>query len=170
MSLGRRRRRVAKPPGLMLTSLLDMFTIILIFLIVSFEAEDYNFRLNPKVTLPTSGAQSVFKPAVNLSITPDEIVIEQVSVVSLEGTRASPEHYAAGEIPEVVEALKVYYERAEVIRARLLAEKGVLEEDDDPAIIVVQAGKDLDYGTLYLVLRSASIAGFVRYRLAIMKK
>ena len=29
-----------KPPGLMLTSLLDMFTIILIFLIVSFEAEE----------------------------------------------------------------------------------------------------------------------------------
>ena len=28
------------PPGLMLTSLLDMFTIILIFLIVSFQNED----------------------------------------------------------------------------------------------------------------------------------
>ena len=32
-----------KAPGLMLTPLLDMFTIILIFLIVSFDAEDYDY-------------------------------------------------------------------------------------------------------------------------------
>ena len=32
------------------------------------------------------------------------------------------------------------------------------------------ADKSLDYKTLYLVMRSASVAGFDKYRLAIMKK
>ena len=67
-----RRRVEKKPPGLMLTSLLDMFTIILIFLIVSFEAEDYDFKLNSDITLPESSARSVLKPAVDIAITLDD--------------------------------------------------------------------------------------------------
>ena len=64
-----------KPPGLMLTSLLDMFTIILIFLIVSFEAEDYEFKLDPGLTLPESSANSVLKPAINLALSPSAALV-----------------------------------------------------------------------------------------------
>ncbi|HJL28216.1 MAG TPA: hypothetical protein RMI62_04065, partial [Polyangiaceae bacterium LLY-WYZ-15_(1-7)] len=60
------RSRFLKPqkaPGLMLTSLLDMFTIILIFLIVSFDAESYDFRLAEDVTLPESATRTELTPA-----------------------------------------------------------------------------------------------------------
>ncbi|MEZ4468131.1 MAG: hypothetical protein R3F43_27800 [bacterium] len=43
----KRLRAARTRPTLRAASLLDIFTIILIFLIVSFESEDYDFRLNP---------------------------------------------------------------------------------------------------------------------------
>ena len=49
MKLNRRRNK--KKPGLMLTSLLDMFTIILIFLIVSFDSENQEFELNTELSV-----------------------------------------------------------------------------------------------------------------------
>jgi len=190
-----RSGRAKKPPALMLTSLLDMFTIILIFLIVSFEAEDYEFKLNPDLRLPESSAQSVFKPALNMSITANEISVEEKSIYSLESGKARPEDYEAGQIDKVVKVLEEIYQR------NLEALKDAQEEEGDElapggkdtasdskdsgadpqadgdsadeeagTIIMLQADKHLDYKTLYLVMRSARIAGFAKYRLAIMKR
>lgn len=159
------RVKPKKPPGLMLTSLLDMFTIILIFLIVSFEAEDYEFTLRPDLTLPESSARSVFKPAVNVALTSGGVFIEKEQVYTLSAGRAKQEDYDGQQIPVIVDLLKKKFQAID-----MPSPEDEEAGDEDPAIILVQADKGLDYDTIYLVLRSASIAGFVRYRLAIMKK
>jgi biopolymer transport protein TolR len=164
----KRRGKKKGAPPLMLTSLLDMFTIILIFLIVSFEAESYEFRLNPDLTLPDSSARSVFRPAVNLAITPDGVFVEQEAVVALADGKASEEAYALGYIPALVDQLQVVY--AERAAQQPEAPPGDDEDEEDGTIVVLQADKDLDYRTLYLVMRSASQAGFTRHRLAVMKR
>ncbi len=149
-----------KPPALMLTSLLDMFTIILIFLIVSFQAEDHKFKLNDQIKLPESTSRSVFKPAVEVDITPTGISVEHKTVVSFD-KRPAQKYYDEGQIPALVTQLKKNFQD--------FLEK----QKKDPkmeAIILVQADKRQDYDTLYLVLRSASLAGFSKYRLATMKK
>ncbi|MDF1562012.1 MAG: biopolymer transporter ExbD [Deltaproteobacteria bacterium] len=171
-----------KAPALMLTSLLDMFTIILIFLIVSFEAEDYDFKLNPDLTLPESSAQSVFKPAVNMSITPDAIIVEDKKVYALQKGKATAEDYQAGQIDPVVEVLEAIFleknppggdqaaDEEEDADPEAEAEDPATEEEEAGTIVLMQGDKNLDYQTLYLVMRSARIAGFSKYRLAIMKK
>ena len=148
---------IKKPsaPALLLTPLLDMFTIILIFLIVSFEAEDYDFRLNPDLKLPESAARSVFKPAVNVAVTRSGVLVDKRPVATLVDGVAPAEDYAAEQMPPVVAAL-------ETLAAGL--------PEGEERIIMLQADKDLDYRTLYLVMRSARIAGFEKYRLAVMKK
>ena len=159
----KKRRPQRQPPGLMLTSLLDMFTIILIFLIVSFEAEDYDFKLNADLSLPESSARSVLKPAVDIAITPTDLLVDRKSILKLNRGKFPDAAYREQEIPELVALLKQRYEV--VKEAPVDPETG-----DDAAIIVVQADKSLDYETIYLVLRSAALGGFVKYRLAIMKK
>ncbi len=158
-----RYSRPMKPAGLMLTSLLDMFTIILIFLIVSFEAEDYDFKLQEGVQLPDSTARSVLKPAVDIAITPTALVVDRETIVPLTDGKFAAASYDSGEIPELVALLKKRYE---VVKDVAVDE----ETGEDNAVIVVQADKSLDYDTIYLVLRSAALSGFVKYRLAIMKK
>ena len=162
---GSRFIKKKKAPGLMLTSLLDMFTIILIFLIVSFEAEDQEFKLNSNLTLPESSARSVFKPAVNIAITPGSLVVEDRQLLKLDDGRFKEEYYAQDEIPELVEVL----ERAYAIRYGDMSEEELASEETGP-IVLVQADKELDYRTLFLVLKSSGKAGFVKYRLAIMKQ
>ena len=149
------------PPGLMLTSLLDMFTIILIFLIVNFKAEDHNFELNDQIELPTSTSRSPFKPATGVTVTSDTILVGKEVVLQIDPDGLPQSYFDDGKIPELVARLETDF--AAVTK----------EQERDPeveAIVLVQADKDLDYDTLYLVLRSASIAGFSKYRMATMKQ
>jgi len=167
-----------KPPALMLTSLLDMFTIILIFLIVSFSNEDYNFKLNKHLKLPDSDAHSVFKPAVNMAVTEQAVIVEKKQVYKLDNGRADPADYDAGEIVPVVNALEKYYKEkkpGDDAKKDAADDTGddsgsSADQKKDTTIVLIQADKGLDYKTLYLVMRSARLAGFARYRLAIMKK
>ena len=155
-------RRKKKPPGLMLTSLLDMFTIILIFLIVSFEAENHEFKLNSDLTLPESSAQAPLKPAVNLVVNRKGVIVDDKQLVTFTEGKPSPDAAAAGEITELVEGLKRIYE------LKYGDDKIEVGEDTEP-MVVVQSDRNLDYSTIYLVLRSAANAGFFKYRLAILK-
>lgn len=154
-----RIRRKRRRPALMLTSLLDMFTIILIFMIVSFEAEDYEFRLNPDLELPESSARSLFKPAVNVAITRTGVLVLDELVAPFTDGRAAPGEYESKSLPTLVTTLEKV----------LAAQRALLEGDEGP-IVMLQADKDLDYETLYLVMRSAKLAGYAKYRLTIIKK
>jgi len=163
-----------RPPGLMLTSLLDMFTIILIFLIVSFEAESHDFKLSEDVELPESTAEQKLKAAVNLVVTSKGVTVSDRLVVPFENGRPSPAALESASLPKLVEVLRDEYEKK--FGGAQGAEGGTTEAapdgedgEDDGAIIVIQSDKRLDYATLYTVLKSAAEAGFFKYRLAILK-
>ncbi len=158
------RRRPKKKQTLMLTSLLDMFTIILIFLIVSFEAEDYEFRMQPGLALPESSARSVFKPAANVAVTRDGVFVQQEEVVRFEAGQATAEQLADGQLPTLVSALE------RVLAARQAEAERAEGSFEDADIVMLQADKDLEYRTLYLVMRSARLAGFTRYRLTTLRE
>ncbi|MEZ4248675.1 MAG: biopolymer transporter ExbD [Polyangiales bacterium] len=157
----RSRFAPSKPPGLMLTSLLDMFTIILIFLIVSFDAESFDFKLHPDVTLAESSARTTLQAAVNVAVTRGRLVVEQTDLLALDDGELRASDHEAGQVPELVEALREEYERR-------YGEDAIAPEAGEP-IVVVQSDRSLDYRTLYVVLRSAAAAGFFKYRLATMK-
>ena len=178
-------RRKKKKPALMLTSLLDMFTIILIFLIVSFEAEDYDFKLNPDLQLPESAAKAQLKPAANVAITSKGVVVQGETIVEFVDGKPSDEDIDRAEeqmgvevMPKLVEALtNVLQARITVAENRRIDEGSVPpgEEAEEPNIILLQADHGLEYRTIYMVMRSAAEAQvddvrFDKYRLTVMKK
>jgi len=163
---GRFRGGQSDEASLTLTPLLDMFTIILIFLIVSFEAQDKGFEPNDEVDLPESRARSVFKPAVNVSISGTGVSVEKEQTVELSGGEFDPKFYDQERVPPLVEKLNTYYD---AIKSEGETPDVEVPETDKP-ILLVQADRRLDYRTLYLVLRSGALAGFTKYRLAIMKE
>ncbi|MEE2788253.1 MAG: biopolymer transporter ExbD [Myxococcota bacterium] len=154
--------RKKKKPTLMLTSLLDMFTIILIFLIVSFEAEDHEFKLDPNLKLPESTARSKIKPAANVAITMGSVSVQGEQIVALAAGVPTPDDVdeEKGHIPKLVDVLE------RVLTARQASP--TLEGDE--MIVMLQADRGLTYRTLYMVMRSAGDAGFDKYRLTVMKK
>jgi biopolymer transport protein ExbD len=152
------KRGSGKKMALQLTSLLDMFTIILVFLMVSFQAEDKDFVLNSGLQLPQSNAQNPFKTAVNLAITPSAVIIEGKEVYKLrKGAKVQEADKEAGKLDAVTAAVK---------QAWANKKKELGEED----IVVIQADKTIPYRTIHLVMRSAAHSGFFRFRLAIEKE
>ena len=144
--------------ALQLTSLLDMFTIILVFLMQSFQAEDKDFVLHAGLQLPQSNAQNPFKTAVNLAITPTAIVIEGKEVYQLQkGAKIQETDKEAGQLESVSAAVKAAWGSKK-------------KESDEEDIVVIQADKKVPYRTIHMVMRSAAHSGFFRFRLAIEKE
>jgi biopolymer transport protein ExbD len=153
-----RIRKQKKQMSLQVTSLLDMFTIILVFLMVSFQAEDKDFVLNAEVKLPESTAKNPFKTAVNLAITRKAVLVEGKKIYDLHGGgKVKDSDVANNKIEAITQGVK---------RAWDHKKKEAGEED----VVVIQADKRIPYKTIHLVMRSAAYSGFYRFRLAIVKE
>jgi len=143
---------------LQLTSLLDMFTIILVFLMVSFQSSDEDFVLHAGLMLPASSAKSPFKPGVNMAVTHDAVFVDGKKIYPLlKGGKVTDEAFEAGKIEQIVEAVTTTWQKQK-------------KEKDAEQIVLIQADKGLSYRTIHLVMKSAAHAGFYRFRLAVEKE
>lgn len=160
------RFKPAGPFKLQLTSLMDMFTIILVFLLVSMSSEDYDFVRDESVDLPLSKAEGRFAPAVNVVVSEGYVKVAENIVTRLNEGEVTDDQVKAGRLDAVVRAAR---RARELQQAEAQAASGDQEEGQEE-IIVIQAERSLPYRTVYLVMRSCSIAGFNRYRLVIEKE
>lgn len=149
-------RRKKRLMTLQLTSLLDMFTIILVFLLESFQAEDEDFVMHAGLELPASSARSPFKGAVNIAITTGEVLVEGASVLTLADGAATAEALAAGQVAVITDAVKAAWDSK--------------PRDSEELVATIQADQALPYETIDLVMRSAGFAGCFRFRLVIAKE
>jgi len=81
--MAKRSARVKKGASMNLVSLMDIFTILVFFLLVS-QSETDELPEDEKLTLPNSIAQTKPETTVTIMITPDRIVIEGKQVASIE--------------------------------------------------------------------------------------
>lgn len=154
----RRKRGLLK---LQLTSLLDMFTIILVFLLVSFQAEDKDFVLHSGLQLPVSSAQNPAKTAVNVAVAMDGVYVEGKRIYKLEeGGKLKAKPAEARHVPAVTKAVSKAWEIKE--------QQPDFESDD--RVVVIQSDKGMPYQTLHTVMRSAALAGFFRFRMIVEKE
>ncbi len=151
-------RKNKKELTLQVTSLLDMFTIILVFLMVSFQAEDKDFVLNADVKLPASSAKNPFKTAVNMAITRKGVFVEGKKIYDLDGNgKIKDADIVENKIDLVTSGVKSAWDHKK-------------KEEGEEDVVVIQADKRIPYKTIHLVMRSAAHAGFFRFRLAIVKE
>lgn len=74
-----------------MTSLMDMFTIILMFLLSTFSADTANISSSDKFTLPESTATTPYVHRLGIQVTTDEILVEGVVVTTVGEALASTE-------------------------------------------------------------------------------
>lgn len=87
----RRREQIKVSSSLMLTPMLDMLTVVLIFLIVNFSPEKASIKETANIQLPKSETQLSEVPKIQLELTKDSI---KVNGESIEGV--NPSMTAAG--------------------------------------------------------------------------
>ncbi len=157
------RGRSSEAVNLNLTSMMDMFTIILVFLIFSFSSQDQNLKLDSDLTLPESSAAIEFKWAINVNVTPTELKVEGNTVAKIK----------SGVFADV----KVDLEKKRVVPLYNLLKKFKDIEDrekvnptGDETVIAFQADKDLPFEAIDLVMKTAAQAGYPNFRFVVLKR
>lgn len=163
---GRRKRNHSDEiTYLNITPMLDMMTIILVFLIKSFASSSSNVNV-ANLTLPHSTTKLNIQEALQLMVTPSEILVDQAVVAKLDGQGFisaddlpdGDDSYLVQPLYDALEARAQYYKE--------IQEFGGSQFNGRVAII---ADRSISYRTLFKVLYTAGRAEFGSFKLFVQK-
>jgi biopolymer transport protein ExbD len=156
--MGRSRFQVQIKPnksfGLNITSMTDMFTILLVFLLQSFAAGEVQIDPAEGVRLPSSSTEKNLVDGAKLSVSSKEIKFGNkvvALIIDQQVDKASLEANDPNFIKPLFEELKKLNTENEKI-----AKTGK---------VLLQADQEIPYGTLRKIMYTASMAGFPNLKL-----
>ncbi len=142
------RRGPATPPVRpQLTSLVDMMTILLVFLLKSFSMEGNLMTPAAGLQLPTSTSRDQALPETSVEVTRSEIRVDGRSVVTIAASEAD----AGDDVPALAIALE-----------------GLAVGED--AAVTIQCDRDQEYHLLERVMATCSRAGFTDFSLLVTRE
>ena len=149
-----RRKRNSVDHGLIITSMVDMFTLVLLFLLVFY---DPDYQADTTIELPNAASQRPAESGTTVRVFPGGIEVGGALVVGLRAGAldvAVPRDGTA--VVPVVAALS---------RAR---EALAATADGEPPVLIVECDKRVSWTVLGAVLESGARAGFPRYRFLVL--
>lgn len=173
--------------ALNVTSMTDMFTIMLVFLLQTYTTAEVQVQPEKGQSFPISSSETNAVMALQVSLTLDELKVENKVVASLKDSDFTKQDVAAAD-PNFIEPLfkeleKIAKEekaRDEKYQADIAAGTPQMVKDahgnlipagkPNPGIlegrIIVKSDQKLPYGLLRKVMYTASMAGFPKMKLA----
>lgn len=151
-----RRKRKDEVMKIMITSLMDMFTIILVFLLFSFSSQDQSFVLEKDLVLPKSTSQEDLKVAINIALTRNELKVEGNVIAKV----------SEGKILGALKGDKIVPLYNFLQRFRSLQDEAKKAE----TIVLLQSDKEFKYATVKKIMKTAAMAGYPNFRFAVLKK
>jgi len=152
------KRKRSTQVALKLTSMIDMFTILLVFLLKSYSAEGQIMSVSPDLRLPESTAQKAPQTTSIIAITNDLIMLDGKQVASVSQVIRSN----TLEIPELKSALA---------QLRQLSEKiGEIHTDMGfTGKISIQGDRELPYLVIKKIMFTCGKIGYNDMLLAVTK-
>jgi len=159
--MARKTRKYGEASDLSLTSMMDVMTIILVFLIKQVDTEGQLITASENLVLPNSTSTKVPKE-VSLGLVVDH------NWVLVDGQQIVETSIVAEQDSLLVAALDaVLKEKREVEKAALLA-KG--ESDEGGGNIIVQLDKNTAYDIMFKVMATCGASGFTNVAFAVNMK
>lgn len=160
MSLGRRRIRKTPQPKLLMTSMVDIFTFLLIFLLASFSDHVARFSIDPGISLPKSAAKTDFNENIRIVASQNTVWLGDEAVASIKDG--------------VVMGLDAENPQRSVLYQKLLQTKEKVEQtksnDKDKTLILFLCDKRLSFRTINSIIKTAGMAGFPNFQFGVLKK
>jgi len=165
--LKKRKSKRGVTAVLSLTAMVDMFTVLVIFLLQNYSATGEILYIPKEVTLPKANRVNELKPSVVVTVSTKEILIDRTPIVSFEQVKSlAPDNWT---IPELRDQVRVLLLKAKADQEAKLQNKikNVVDqtlgnEEVDPNAwrkVTLQADKSIDYLTLKKVMYSVYEAG-----------
>lgn len=143
-----------------ITSLMDVMTILLIFLLYHFSTQDQNIRLQKEIELPRSTSEKPFKWAINVTLGLNRLLVEDEFVCLVKDGR----FVGGGSDPEKILPL---YNR--LVALKDLEKYRQVDRDASEPVVIFHADKRLKFETVNAVMKTAAMAGYPNFRFAVLK-
>ena len=170
-------RRNAGVGGLNITSMMDMMTIILVFLLKSYSTDDPGVAPSDDLAIPISTALKKAKTAVQVTVSRNQIVVDGAQVLNLE---TFPDEETGEDVIGVPEAEKkgqmisaLYdrlLEKAETAKDQgQMASQAGKSELDFKGQILLSCDKGLPFSVIREVMYTAGQAQFGEFKFVVIK-
>jgi biopolymer transport protein ExbD len=150
--------------GLNITSMMDMFTILLVFLLKNYSAEGSILTNADNLVLPNS--QSKLKPqevSLQLAVTPDMVMVDNYAIVETEEIKKIPFDDPDPKIAKLEDKLRACYAQEEEM-VRLGAQNSVQGK------IVIQVDKNVPFDVLFKIMNTCGKVGYNNMNFAVMER
>jgi biopolymer transport protein ExbD len=162
MSDSRRKKRMSRSrrrggsTGMMLTSLMDIFTVLVLYLIVN-QGTGVTLDAPKTVRIPESVVETAPRRSVVMAVSNSEVLIQGVTIVT---------------VADVLESKQDYIEpvRQEMLRIKNLAAEQGDKGISDSSEITILADKGVPFKVLKKLMSTSSSAGFDKISLAVNQK
>lgn len=163
---GSRRRRSSGTFPLNITSLIDMLTIILVFLLKSYNTSAVEITPSKGMRLPASTSETAPIEALKLNVSKEGIFVDEKLIVPLTNGSIDSSLLEKND-PKFIKTLyQALDEQAKKTQA-IAKENETVQFDGK---LVFQADQDLPYEVLKKVMYTASVAGYADFKFAVIKK
>jgi biopolymer transport protein ExbD len=161
---GRGKFTTAKSTGLIITSLIDFFSIVVIYLMRSYSAEGSLLTNADNLILPNSIA--TIKPkdiSIQIAATNDMILVDNIPVVPTDDVRRIPQSESNPVIVKLKEKLTATYaQEEEMVRV------GALNQVQ--GMVTIQVDKNMDFDVLFKIMYTCGEVGYNNMNFAVMER
>lgn len=160
---------------LSLTAMVDMFTVLVIFLLQNYNATGEIIYIPKEVVLPKATSVRELKPAHVVTISNKEILLDKNVVATFDEVKSAEDWNIPGLKTQLQEALaksKAEQEGKLQNKIRNVVETTRGETEEDPNAwnkVTIQADKGVDFLTIKKVLYTATEAGAGEINFAVTK-
>lgn len=160
---------------LSLTAMVDMFTVLVIFLLQNYNTTGEILYIPKEVVLPKAASVRELKPSHVVTISNKEILLDKDSVATFEEVKAAEDWNIQRLKDQLAEALLKSKAEQEgklqnQIRDAVEATRGENEQDPNAwSKVTIQADKDVDFLTIKKVLFTVTEAGAGEINFAVTK-
>lgn len=162
MALGNIRQRSKKfvTPKLMITSMMDMFTIILIFLLFQFSEKPETIHMLKDIELPRSTAKMEHNENVRLVLTAKGLHLDDELIARVQKDRV------VGIDPDNLEDSVLFNRlQAQFIEASLKDDQTMPKNH-----ILFLCDKRHSFKTINSIIKTAALAGYPNFQFAVLKE
>ena len=159
-------RRAPSSFKIQITSMVDMFVILLVFLLKTYSTSPVNITPKEGLKIPESNATADPVDVVKLIVAQDGVFVEDKKIMDLEKGRV-PAAFEDKNDPAFLKALyQALDERAKL--AQSISKVNDSFEFDGK--VLMQADRDLPYEHLQKVMYTSMMAGYADVKLAVAQK
>lgn len=161
------RERAGEIKELNIVAMMDMMTIILVFLLKSYQASTLNVNMSADLSIPVSSTQLQPQENITVTVSMSELAVNDRAVVPLE-RGVIPPKYKDGRNAEAFYVGPIY----DALKKEVDKQKYIAQYNKNAPFsgrINVVADKKISYRTLMEVLYTAGQAELGEYKFMVMK-